>query len=505
MRGFFRRLRIARPYDADEVKDAIPITLDGLEKWAVGDHLASQVLGGADAIAVGEALKVTGQLPPGPLGAGVLDEIIGVVRPLVIRALELRRGPQRTLDVDIDLGGGRRLSGTVGDVWGNNRVSVSFSTLAAKHRLAAWIDALALAAGLPDENWTVHTIGKHRSGGQVQQVGPLAQHEAQQWLRDLVALYDAGQCEPLPLPGQDLARVGRSTRRVLAGSDGDADAKGRAGRFPRFNDSGFPREDADPWHVRAFGEDTSSHPPHHARPRRSGRPPPPRPLRLAALGTAHRRRARAGEGAVSTSATTTFDIAADLQAGATLLEASAGTGKTWTIAALVTKHVASGDVRLDEMLVVTFTRAASQELRERVRRQLDEAIAAARRPGPARPRQRAARVAARRRRDSARRAARPPDPGAGVVRRRHHRHHPPVLPALVLRSLGVAAVTPTRPPRLVEDLGGAGPPSTVDDLYLARFGSEPTPPWTRAAALGSWARTVVRRPRGRGSAPRPAC
>ena len=57
----------------------------------------------------------------------------------------------------------------------------------------------------------------------------------------------------------------------------------------------------------------------------------------------------------------TFDIRADLPPGTTLLEASAGTGKTWTIAALVAKQVASGEVRLDEMLVVTFTRAASQE------------------------------------------------------------------------------------------------------------------------------------------------
>ncbi|MCW2737981.1 exodeoxyribonuclease V subunit gamma [Nocardioides sp.] len=255
VRGFFRRLRIARPYDAGEVKDAIPITLDALEKWAVGDRLASEVLGGADALAVGEALKVSGQLPPGPLGKGVLDEIITVVRPLVIRALELRRGPQRSLDVDIDLGGDRRLSGTVGDVWGNNAVSVSFSNLGAKHRLAAWIDALALAAGLPDENWTVHTIGKHRSGGQVQLIGPLAQHQAEEWLRDLVALYDAGQCEPLPLPVRTSLAWAEELRRVRAGSDGDPDVKGRAEwETPRFNDSGFPKEDADAWHVRAFGE-----------------------------------------------------------------------------------------------------------------------------------------------------------------------------------------------------------------------------------------------------------
>ena len=45
--------------------------------------------------------------------------------------------------------------------------------------------------------------------------------------------------------------------------------------------------------------------------------------------------------------------------GTTILEASAGTGKTWTIAALVARYVAEG-TRLDRMLVVTFGRAASQ-------------------------------------------------------------------------------------------------------------------------------------------------
>ena len=59
----------------------------------------------------------------------------------------------------------------------------------------------------------------------------------------------------------------------------------------------------------------------------------------------------------------TFDITGPLPEGTTLLEASAGTGKTWTIAALVTRYVAEGVVCLDQLLVVTFTRAASQELR----------------------------------------------------------------------------------------------------------------------------------------------
>ncbi|MBB2893864.1 UvrD-helicase domain-containing protein [Flexivirga oryzae] len=65
-----------------------------------------------------------------------------------------------------------------------------------------------------------------------------------------------------------------------------------------------------------------------------------------------------------------FDILGPLPQGTTVLEASAGTGKTWTIAALVTRYVAEGVHTLDELLVVTFGRAASRELRERVREHL---------------------------------------------------------------------------------------------------------------------------------------
>ena len=65
-----------------------------------------------------------------------------------------------------------------------------------------------------------------------------------------------------------------------------------------------------------------------------------------------------------------FDLAGPLPTGTTLLEASAGTGKTFTVAALVARYVAEEGVPLDQLLVITFGRAASQELRERVREQL---------------------------------------------------------------------------------------------------------------------------------------
>lgn len=64
-----------------------------------------------------------------------------------------------------------------------------------------------------------------------------------------------------------------------------------------------------------------------------------------------------------------FDVNDPLPTGVTVLEASAGTGKTWTIAALASRYVAEG-TPLEKLLLVTFTRMATGELRERVRQRL---------------------------------------------------------------------------------------------------------------------------------------
>lgn len=63
---------------------------------------------------------------------------------------------------------------------------------------------------------------------------------------------------------------------------------------------------------------------------------------------------------------TPFSPVDELPSGTVVLEASAGTGKTWTISALASRYVAEGVHRLDEMMMVTFSRAATQELRSRI-------------------------------------------------------------------------------------------------------------------------------------------
>ncbi len=59
--------------------------------------------------------------------------------------------------------------------------------------------------------------------------------------------------------------------------------------------------------------------------------------------------------------------------GRVLIEASAGTGKTWNIGLIYLRLLLERELRVEQILVTTFTDAAAQELRERLRRRLVEA------------------------------------------------------------------------------------------------------------------------------------
>ncbi|MFM1799081.1 MAG: hypothetical protein RLZZ117_1359 [Cyanobacteriota bacterium] len=69
-----------------------------------------------------------------------------------------------------------------------------------------------------------------------------------------------------------------------------------------------------------------------------------------------------------------------LDPGVRLLEASAGTGKTFALAHLALRLVTERAIPLRRLLVVTFTTAAATELRERIGRRLQEALLGLRDP-----------------------------------------------------------------------------------------------------------------------------
>ena len=177
-----------------------------------------------------------------------------------------------------------------------------------------------------------------------------------------------------------------------------------------------------------------------------------------------------------------FDLLGPLPTGTTVLEASAGTGKTHTIGALVTRYIAEDVATLDDLLVITFGRAASQELRDRVRGALVAAERAFTDGASG---------------DPVHQQLMEVDPAEFVRRHQRLRHALVNFDAatiatthqfceLVLRSLGVAADTDTSA-RFVESIDDVVT-DVVDDLYLATFADDQGQPLvspTDASALAA--------------------
>ena len=69
-----------------------------------------------------------------------------------------------------------------------------------------------------------------------------------------------------------------------------------------------------------------------------------------------------------------FRVESKALEGANIIEASAGTGKTFSIAILVVRLLVEKNIPIDKMLLVTFTEAAAAELKERSIRFIREAL-----------------------------------------------------------------------------------------------------------------------------------
>ena len=80
---------------------------------------------------------------------------------------------------------------------------------------------------------------------------------------------------------------------------------------------------------------------------------------------------------------TPFTLTDALPTGTLVLEASAGTGKTYAITALAVRFIAEG-IPVSRLLMATFSNAASTELRDRTRTRLRECALALTDPAAAR-------------------------------------------------------------------------------------------------------------------------
>ncbi|MFD3743601.1 exodeoxyribonuclease V subunit gamma [Nocardia sp. NPDC058633] len=196
----WQRLGLRVPEESEDIADQLPIELDGLAKWDLGERMLTARLTGADPAGLRAAEWRRGTLPPFGFGAKVLDEVEGTVDTLVRTALPDYEAPARAVDIGIDLGNGRTLAGTVPEVRGETLVRTTYSRLAPKHRLASWVSLLALAA-TEDRSWQAVSTGRGQFRSRPVARSVITAPEAPAALailRDLVRLRDEGLCEPLP-------------------------------------------------------------------------------------------------------------------------------------------------------------------------------------------------------------------------------------------------------------------------------------------------------------------
>jgi exodeoxyribonuclease V gamma subunit len=237
VRAFLRqRLGVALFAEDEDPADGVPVELDPLETWAVGDRLLKARLGGADPGRSVQAEWRRGSVPPGALGGRVLNRLAAEVDPLVAAAGPYLTGAPVALDVLASLPGGRSVVGTVTGVYGDTIATVEYSKLGPKHRLRAWVRLLALTASHPGHGWRAHTIGRGDRGRPTRStLGPVDPATATELLTALVDLSDEGLREPLPLIAKASHAYARCRTR---GGDVD-DALGRAGsEWTRFTGGG---------------------------------------------------------------------------------------------------------------------------------------------------------------------------------------------------------------------------------------------------------------------------
>jgi exodeoxyribonuclease V gamma subunit len=246
VKGFFRALDYTLPWDVDAIDDAMPVEIDALQEWKVGDRMLDDMLRGLDPEAAQQAEWRRGSLPPGRLGWRKAQELRDRVAALAAAAHRHRASPPRAYDVDIPVGGARRVTGTVPRVYGDRLVAVTYSKLDGRHLLESWIRLLALTAARPD-TWTAVCIGRPKRGDtpRARLLGARADPVA--LLADLVTMYDAGRREPIPLP--------LKTSYAWAEARHNRDDAERQARF-RWNTGKYPGENEQPAHEQVWGKRT---------------------------------------------------------------------------------------------------------------------------------------------------------------------------------------------------------------------------------------------------------
>jgi len=212
-RSFWQqRLRLHLTDEDRGQSDDLPTVLGGLELWSVAERLLKARLAGHANDEWERHERALGTLPPGGLGEVALGGIEDTVGGLLDAATRLGVDPTRDdrLPVEVVLADGTRIVGTVVGRCAGPRpgpARVTFSKIAPKHRLAAWLDLMVLVAAYPATDWRSVVVGRAQKEGKLKTLELVGRGgtrddrhgRALDALEVAVDCYRRGLREPIPL------------------------------------------------------------------------------------------------------------------------------------------------------------------------------------------------------------------------------------------------------------------------------------------------------------------
>jgi exodeoxyribonuclease V gamma subunit len=212
---FSARLEARLPRPEDDTPTALAVDIAGLNGWAVGSRLLEARQAGRT---FEEWLRYERQLstlPPSPLGDDQLEVLDRTVQIMLDASHQagMAPGPARPCPVDALLPDGTRVVGSVPLRLGGGADEVSgpvalyYSRFKPTHRVAAWLDLMALAASDPSRPWRSLAVSRPERPGADPTVNDLVPSSAvdggastaSEALAVAVDCYRRGMTEPLAL------------------------------------------------------------------------------------------------------------------------------------------------------------------------------------------------------------------------------------------------------------------------------------------------------------------
>jgi exodeoxyribonuclease V gamma subunit len=212
---FSTRLEARLPRPEEDPPTALAVDIGGLAGWAVGSRLLEARTAGRSFDEWLRYERQLGTLPPSPLGEDalqILDQTVEGMLDVAHRA-GMVPGAARPFPVAAQLPDGTRVVGSVAlrlsDESGEptGPAELYYSRFKPTHRVAAWLDLMALVATDPDRPWRALAVSRPDKAGAEPTVNDLvpapagdgSHPGASDALAVAVDCYRRGMTEPLPL------------------------------------------------------------------------------------------------------------------------------------------------------------------------------------------------------------------------------------------------------------------------------------------------------------------